>query len=105
MKTLSIEELHLEFQKLKKDELIIDVRQPDEFASGHVPGARNIPHTEIAAHADELRGFKNVYIYCHAGGRVQMAMFELSHYGLQNISGVVSGGMPNWVARNFPIER
>ena len=41
MKTLTLEELYAKSKNLSKDELILDVRQPEEYAEGHVPGSRN----------------------------------------------------------------
>ena len=105
IKTLSMEELHAKFSTLTKDDLILDVRTPDEFADGHVPGSRNIMHTEVGMHAAELKKYKNVYVYCLAGGRVQMACHELFQHGLMNLSGVVQGGMPDWQALGYPVEK
>lgn len=103
--TLTIEELYAKFKSLSKDELILDVRTPAEYASGHVPGSRNVSHEEVGAHADELKTYRNVYIYCRSGGRVQFACQELAMRGLKNIAGVVSGGMPNWEMNGFPVEK
>ncbi|MBI3541986.1 MAG: rhodanese-like domain-containing protein [Deltaproteobacteria bacterium] len=105
MKTLTLEELFARSKSLPKNELILDVRTPEEYAEGHVPGSRNISHEGVGAHADELRGFSTVYIYCRSGGRVQMAMAELAAHGLTNLAGVVSGGMPNWAASGWPVEK
>lgn len=91
--------------KLSNDDLVLDVRTPEEFADGHVPGSRNISHELVGGHADELRKYRNVYLYCRSGGRVQMACMDLASRGLTNVHGVVSGGMPNWISSGFPTER
>jgi rhodanese-related sulfurtransferase len=105
VKTLSMDELFEVSRKLSKSDLILDVRSPEEYAEGHVPGSRNISHDEVGAHSEELRGFKNVYVYCRSGGRVQMACMDLESRGLTNLSGVVSGGMPNWIAAGHPVQK
>lgn len=103
--TITIDDLNKKHEKLSSDELILDVRTPEEFQEGHIPGARNIAHTEVSAHTAELRKYKRVYIYCRSGGRVQTACYELVNLGLNNLVGVVSGGMPNWVQSGFPTEK
>lgn len=103
--TITMEDLQKKHEELSHDELIVDVRTPEEFQEGHVPGARNIMHTDVSAHIAEFRKYKNVYIYCRSGGRVQMACYELVNYGLKNLVGVVSGGMPNWMHAGFPVEK
>jgi rhodanese-related sulfurtransferase len=105
MKQISVEDLHNSYKALGKDELILDVRTPEEFQSGHVPGSRNIPHDSVSLHAPELKQYKMVYVYCRSGGRVQFACHELSLLGVTNLSAVTRGGMPDWEGAGFPIER
>ena len=92
-------------QSLPDDEIILDVRTPDEFQEGHVPGAKNVPHTEVALHADELKKYKKVYIHCRSGGRAQNAWFVLTQQGLTNLVCVGGGGMPDWQAAGYPVEK
>jgi phage shock protein E len=49
--------------------VLLDVRSPAEFASGHVDGALNIPVQELTNRMGELRGKPNVVVYCRSGGR------------------------------------
>ena len=55
--------------------LLLDVRTPGEFAAGHVPGAVNIPHDEVAARLSELEPYRErgVVLYCQSGRRAGMA--------------------------------
>lgn len=101
LKTLTIPELHAHFQKLQKDELILDVRTPGEFAEGHVPGAKNIPVDQVMNHSSELKNFKTVYIYCRAGKRAEMACQILGSLGLSNLACVDEGGFPDWEEAGF----
>ena len=104
VETLTIQELFEKSKILTKDELILDVRTPEEYAAGHVPGSRNISHDGIGPYAQELKSYKRVYVYCRSGGRVQFACHELFNMGLRNLAAVVNGGMPDWVSSGFPVE-
>ena len=64
----------------------IDVREPNEFTVGHVDGAINIPHTEIAtgiAHVTENRD-ATLYLYCRSGRRSGLALNALRDMGYHN---------------------
>jgi len=94
-------------QRLDMNEapLIIDVRRTDEFAAGHVPGAVNIPHSEIAAHLDELRGnrHKEVVVYCESGRRAAIAQGILEKAGFTKVRHL-QGDMQSWRNRGLPSE-
>ena len=81
--------------------LILDVRSPEEFASGHVPNAVNIPHDELASRLTELQDFRSapVVVYCERGGRAGKAALVLTNSGL-----ITSGWLPNWAISHFPIS-
>lgn len=61
---------------------VVDVRTPQEFEAGHVPGAINIPHDQMAARAAEV-GEKHqpVILYCRGGLRSGLAAAELGRQG------------------------
>lgn len=69
--------------------VILDVRDPDEYAAGHVPGARNIPLTELRDRAEELPRDEVVRVYCGVGQRSYYATRLLLQrgYAVQNLSG------------------
>lgn len=71
----------------KGDYLILDVREPDEFSSGHIPGAVCIPHEQIAEQAEEVIPDKNtvIYVYCRSGRRSKIAAQALYDAGYANI--------------------
>ena len=83
--------------------LIIDVRKPDEYAAGHVPGATNIPHTEIAARLNELGNDKQkeVVVYCESGRRAAIAKGILEKAGFTQVRHL-EGDMRGWRERNLP---
>lgn len=91
--------------RLEPGELILDVRSPDEFRGGHVPGSKNIPHEQVGAHAEELRKYKRIYVHCQAGGRAGKASDALAKLGLTNLVCVSSSGMGDWIAAGLPVER
>ena len=79
---------------VQEDALVLDVRTPVEYASGHVPGAPNIPHTELRARLDEVRAAaagRPVRVMCQSGVRSAIAHRVLAQAGLDSAS--MSGGM------------
>ncbi|MEO3866377.1 rhodanese-like domain-containing protein [Rheinheimera fenheensis] len=66
----------------------LDVRSADEFAAGHVDGAINIPHTEIAARIGELQLAKdaNIALYCGSGRRAGIAIETLQQLGYTRLT-------------------
>ena len=89
------------------DELVIlDVRTPAEFAAGHVPGAKNIPHDQVAARLTELVPLrdKTVVLYCRSGRRSASAAAVLRSAGFSSLK-QLEGDFPGWEAANHPVER
>ena len=90
------------FDSLKNNELILDVRSPLEFAQGHVTGAKNIPVDRVMNHAEELKKYDSLYVYCAAGMRSQAACQILSTLGLTNLVCIDDGGYADWEEAGFP---
>lgn len=84
--------------------LFVDVREPDEFARGHIPGTQNIPLSELPLHWNALKRAPGVYFSCQAGGRSQLAAQSTKRLGLASVVNV-TGGFGAWVAAGFPVER
>ena len=101
LKTITITELHDQFQKHANGDLFLDVRTEKEFSEGHIPGARNIPVNVVPNHANELKTFKNIYVYCKMGGRAMVACEMLGALGIQNLHCVDDGGFPDWADAGF----
>ena len=78
------------------DYLILDVRRPDEYASGHIPNAINIPNEEIGTtEIPELPDKEQrIYVYCRSGNRSKQAADKLVLLGYTNI--VEFGGILDW---------
>lgn len=65
---------------------VVDVRTPQEFASGHVPGAINIPYEEIGKRASEIGPASTpVVIYCRTGRRSGIAVESLQKAGFSRL--------------------
>src|SRR5262245_30529713 len=78
--------------------VVLDVRTPAEFAEGHVPGAINIPGTELAARAAELSDAKekDVVVYCKTGVRTQEALGVLGKAGFKRLYHL-KGDYTRWI--------
>jgi rhodanese-related sulfurtransferase len=76
--------------------IILDVRRVDEFASGHIPGAINIPNESIGTNEIPQLPDKNqmILIYCRSGRRSKEASQKLANLGYTNI--VEFGGILDW---------
>jgi len=84
--------------------LLIDVRQPDEYAQGHAPGSTLIPLGQLAQRLPELVGYKNkpVALICHSGNRSGKAQKLLQQAGFTATSNV-EGGMVAWQKAGLPV--
>lgn len=87
--------------------LVLDVRTPEEFADGHVPGATNIPFEELSAKVREgqLDEYKTkpIAVICQVGSRSAQAAVRLSKVLLFNDVRSVKGGTKEWVERGYPV--
>ena len=102
---ISMTDLHDKLTSLGPKDLVLDVRTPEEFQEGHVPGSRNIPHDEIEFRAQELKAFDKIYLHCRSGKRAQVATQVLEAMGFKNITCVPSTGMMDWEAAGYEISR
>lgn len=84
------------------DELLLDVRTPDEFSLGSLPGAVNIPLDEIRDRIDEIPKDKPVYVFCAVGLRGYLAYRILSQHGYGKVRNL-SGGLKTYKAATAPI--
>ena len=77
----------LKMMKDEKNYIILDVRRPDEYADGHIPGAINVPNEEIgAAEIPELPDkAQQIFVYCRSGRRSKEAAEKLVKLGYTNI--------------------
>ena len=74
----------------------VDVREPDEFAVGHIPGAKLLPLGDVLTRAEEVMPDKNAQwlIYCRTGRRSADAVQKLESLGYTNLRDL--GGILSW---------
>ncbi|MDP3950003.1 rhodanese-like domain-containing protein [Microbacterium sp.] len=80
---------------------LIDVRERDEFAAGHVPGAVNIPMSELGNRLEELPS-EAFDVICQVGGRSARVVQALEAQGHDATN--VDGGTGEWIAAGHPVE-
>jgi rhodanese-related sulfurtransferase len=86
--------------------VILDVREPAEFAAGHMRDAKNIPLNELSNRADELGKFKSktLIVICKSGTRSGKALGQLKKVGFDEAFSL-DGGMAAWQAQGLPIAK
>ena len=86
----------------ERDYLLIDVRQPGEFAEGHIPGAQLLPLPEIENRMQELDSEKNLILYCRTGGRSAVAAALIKDAGpRQGVLYNLVGGIAGWEGKGL----
>jgi rhodanese-related sulfurtransferase len=79
---------------------VVDVREPDEYADGHVPGAILVPLQTVPDNVDAFRGDGPTYVICKSGGRSMRACEFLDDQGVEVIN--VAGGTGAWMLSGRP---
>jgi len=82
---------------------VLDVRSPEEFKEGHVPGAVNIPYDQMASRLSEVPKDKDVVLYCRSGRRAGIAAEVLQANGYTRLSHL-EGDMNAWLEKGRPVE-
>jgi len=87
----------------QKDAIVIDVREPGEFAQTHILNSRNVPLGEIEARIKELERFKEkpVIVSCATGNRSGSAASVLRKHGFTNVVNL-AGGIAAWQQAGLP---
>ncbi|MBT3647647.1 MAG: rhodanese-like domain-containing protein [Flavobacteriales bacterium] len=99
-KTKSFEEIsspEFELKMKSKDTIVLDVRTGGEFASGYIPGAKNIDVNsgDFASRISKLDKSKNYLVYCRSGMRSASACTYLGEQGFENVTNL-RGGIMGW---------
>ncbi|WP_299029051.1 rhodanese-like domain-containing protein [uncultured Thermanaerothrix sp.] len=81
--------------------LVLDVREPEEWAEVHIPGALLIPLGQLAARVDELPRDRAVVVVCRSGNRSQEGRDILRRAGFSQVTSL-QGGIRAWVAAGLP---
>ncbi|GHC97684.1 sulfurtransferase [Nocardiopsis terrae] len=80
--------------EVPEDVYLLDVREDDEWRTGHAPGAVHIPLGTLGERADEVPRDRRVYVICRSGGRSGQATMALNQAGWDAVN--VAGGMQAW---------
>lgn len=86
--------------------VVIDVCEPDEFARGHIVGAKNLPLAQVNDKLAQLVKNKStpVVMVCQVGARSSRAVAAARKLGYENVQSL-SGGLRAWVAASMPTEK
>ena len=88
---------HREFRSLKRG-MLIDVRDPQEFKTGHLAGARNIPLGSIDKATSAIQDkAMPLYVYCQSGQRARKAVTALTKMGYTNVRSI--GGIEDYIGK------
>ena len=86
---------------LPADAVILDVREDDEWAAGHVDGATHVPLGEVPQRLGELPDGDPLFVICRSGNRSGRAVAWLDQQGIESVN--VTGGMRAWAAAGRPM--
>ena len=69
--------------------VLLDVRSPQEYREGHIPGSQNVPLQQLDK-IEEVAENKDIilYVYCHSGARSRQAVNLLNHMGYTNVHNI-----------------
>ena len=81
---------------------VVDVRDPEEFREGHIPGAINIPVGIFASQSEALDKKKKIIVYCNSGGRSYNAYRKLMKLGYKDISQAI---FADWKEAGLPVAK
>ncbi|WP_446810865.1 rhodanese-like domain-containing protein [Methylomonas sp. 2BW1-5-20] len=103
-----ITEISVEAAQNRLPGLLLDVREPAEYAAGHLPGAVNIPRGLLEFKIDSHPDFQSkqqaeILVYCQTGGRSALATQVLKQLGYSNAVSM-AGGFKAWAESGFSVE-
>jgi len=84
--------------------VVIDVRTAEEYATGHIPGAVNIPYDQVAERISEVDAEHGVALYCMVGPRARKGEAALLESGYTSVFHI-DGGLAAWQQSGLPVER
>lgn len=99
---ISIDDYITHYQRT--DHYLIDVREEDEYADGHLPGAVNLPLSELEQRYREIQSDKPIVLVCARGGRSAQAAEYLAYQGYQNLYNL-EGGTLGYIKAGHPVEK
>jgi rhodanese-related sulfurtransferase len=105
VKEVSVAEVE---QAIRNAQVVVDVREADEFAAGHVPGAVHISRGMLEFRFSGMPALQsrdiNIVLYCKTSGRAALAGVALQEMGYLNVTNI-AGGFDAWVAAGKPVAK
>ncbi len=108
---IEIIEMEISVVKRKHEKdgaIIIDVREAEEFAAGHIPGASHISRGMMEFKTNSHPALKDkdaeIFVYCKSGGRAALAAHQLKKMGYTKVQSI-KGGIDGWSAAKHPLKK
>ncbi|KRL53774.1 rhodanese-like domain-containing protein [Furfurilactobacillus rossiae] len=97
---ITVQTLH---EMLPNVEHLIDVREPDEYAEGHVEQTTNLPLSTIEQWLSNLSNTSTYTVICRSGRRSSLAIEQMKQHGITGVN--VNGGTLAWQAAGYPVTK
>lgn len=95
-------------QAIRDADILLDVRESDEYAAGHIPGAMHVPRGllefKLSGTPDLTPRELNMVVYCKTGGRAALAASVLQDMGYLHVKSI-AGGFDAWAGANKPVVK
>ncbi|MGK5082780.1 rhodanese-like domain-containing protein [Bdellovibrionota bacterium FG-1] len=101
--TISVDKLAQKLKKQSSGVCYLDVREPSEYAEGHIEGTLHIPLAEVALHLEELRSLCRIYVICRSGRRSEAIAKTLDYLGFPDVVNV-TGGIQAWENAGYQLK-
>jgi len=92
------------YQLYQDDVFVLDVRTPEEYQDGHLPGATLIPIEQLGARYGELPQNETILVYCRSGNHSLQAVYLLENAGFNRVHSL-DRGINNWVQNGYEVEK
>jgi hydroxyacylglutathione hydrolase len=92
----------LDSRRRKRSLQVVDVRSPEEWSAGHLPGAVHIPLAALPDRIDEVDPDEQVVVHCQGGGRSAIAASFMLAHGVGSVANL-DGGLDAWIASGLPV--
>lgn len=93
---------------IRDADVVVDVREPDEFSAGHIPGAVNIPRGLLEFKLGSMPEYDSrdlkVVLYCKTSGRAALSACALQDMGYAQVKSIL-GGFDAWAAAGKPVAK
>ena len=91
------------YQLYQDDVFVLDVRTPEEYQDGHLPGATLITIDQLGARYGELPQNETILVYCRSGNHSLEAVYLLENAGFNRVHSL-DRGIKNWIQNGYEVE-